>query len=319
MIIPIAGNPYLANAQASIYKKLYSQYIDQLYVYINGNITPDVMQYNIDLFTEMGATVLSKPKAVGHGQALTAMVNICEQDYIMFSEEDFFVFEPSYIERWFNKVESNVVGAVVSRRQAISEKMVPIVNNRFHLHDLLHERQPCFEPCLCILPKKILLKTDVDFRWQKFPKGIFIKELDHTCSQVEDMDIFAWFSIQLRSVGCTFHYEPQHRCSHPLTESSPMTPWIHFGNTHGIMESHLMQGPPPKPLFSYESASIIEWQIALWDSFAELFPIKNNHECVYFNNVYREKIQEYVRGRKLNEANINKNKLIIARRFQPCL
>ena len=320
LLMPHAGNPFIANAQVAAYTKLYKKNVDKLYVYTNGSIPPDLTQYNIDIFTQLDALVLNNNRNMEHGSVLSALVNICTDDHIMFIEDDFFVLQSNNIVRWFTMIEKQAVDAVVSPRLYLSDGLQIAAMKKFNLQGTPYQEQPCFWPCLCIISKDSLEKTNKLFSSFNLDKGDVVRELDFICQTREFFDTFGWFSLELRSMGYVFHYEDQNRVSVPLTINDYDISWIHFGNIHGIMQSHLINRPlsnrTPELL---EHRISKEWQVALWASFCELFPIPKEHKCSYFNDFYMKNIQEYIQEKELNEANINKNKLIIAHIFKPIL
>ena len=228
-ILPTTGDPYTCKAFLACYKKYWKNEVDTLRVYINAEMSDDLLEYVVGIFEEEGAIVQCERARAGHGKPLDVLVSECTEDYIYITEDDFFVFEPGVVDRWFRTVEEGAYDAVGSMRGCCSLEMCDRIAARFRLSDKLIQ-QPNFWPCLYVGTKESLQQVQRGFGPKNWKANEVIPELGYTVPASTGGDTFVSASIELRAQGLRFFQEDQHRIIDVFIRRDTDPKWIHVGS-----------------------------------------------------------------------------------------
>jgi hypothetical protein len=304
VVLPTPGDPFIAGLWVSTFKKFWKSEVDQLYVLVNAATPPEVFQCAVDIYQDAGAIVLQHPNGyMGHGFALTELVQRVKEDLILFVEDDFYILSNGNVNRWFQQVEGNVVDCVASYRGCCTDSWRQRIVDRFGITGELAV-QPNFWPSLCVTKKSDLERTDMFFDSKGFPPGTYIKELDWTTPETVCGDTFVWMSIQLRALNLRFEILNQNRLIDVIYSKQRKPPWVHIGSTP-LMYEYIIdkEGVPwgnrnaaPKKLTPAPDAGILQdWvRRASFGYFVnERFPIKKDSPASFFNSEYRNSLNRW--------------------------
>lgn len=333
ILLPTTGDPFICSAWIASYKKFQQQYIDKLYVCINSPLEDVVYNYLVEIFEEIDASIISHRKFLDHGPAITKLVEICQEDYIFLSEDDFYVQQQGIIHEWFKMVETGLVDVVGSSRGCVGNEIIDAAARKFKLSGK-EARQPSLWPALLVVSTDNLKRTDMNFAGKRFNAGEYVPELDFTPTQTTGGDTFVWASIQLRALGFKIHTIPHHRWIDVLRERNIPPAWIHVGSSSSSLNGHLLDEnmiPICDPDISYTAPrnfpsvpdrgiqEHFEAKFAGWAVFNELFPIPIDRQAAFFNKKYRDAVNRSINGCGLFVNNVNLNKSLMKRIIAPTI
>lgn len=222
--------------------------VDTLYVLLNGDTERPIAEYIKSQFQELpNASVEYVPGMIQHGTSLAMMTKKCEEELIMFIEDDGYIFKPGVVSEMFSHIESGDYDIVGSPRVSSSMEIQRVVAKKCNI-DLSTpgDTGVAFWPNFFFCKREDLLKTDLDFNAKGWDKGQYIKEIDWTVEPDSDMvrgDTFVWGSIQLRALGLKCLSVPQYHL-HPEWKSEKRekvnvwdgkAPWMHAGSLSGSL------------------------------------------------------------------------------------
>lgn len=316
MLLPTCGDPYITQGWVDNYKKFCSKHVDQLHVFVNSLAPDPVFDFVVRQFEEVGANVIKRRQMSNHGAALTRLVQETQEDILFFNEEDFLVFDPSVLNKWYRLVESGKYGLVGSMRGCCRDELIQACVRKFNLKGP-ETRQPNFWPALVVVKRSDVLKTDLCFIGPQHKKGVCLPQIDYTPH--EDMgggDTFAWMSMQLRSLGLKVKQIYQHRFGELVRSNEDSRPWIHLGGGSSTLNGRLLnkdmtplgKGPAIKKLHIPEGGLVqdFERKIGWWKAMREAYPIPSDDPASYFNKVYSDAINRSVQLYKLNPKEVDR-------------
>jgi hypothetical protein len=331
MLLPTAGDPYIVKAWIVSYKKYCQQYVDQLYVNLNTTAGDEVFNYVVSLFEELDAKIITHRNLTDHGPAITEMMDICTEDVVFLTEDDFYLQIPDQLDKWFKNVEEGDVGALGSMRGCVNDEIIQATARKFNLKDK-EAYQTNFWPALFVAKREDLMKTDKNFGSKTFKAGELIEELDFTPVAESGADTFVWASIQLRAQGLYIHQVPHHRWIDVLHSRLIPPPWIHIGSSSCSLNGFLL-GDDMTSISNVNDTTVRECPIvpdkgirthyeALfsgWSVFRDTFPIPDDSPAAFFNDLYTAAIERNIVGCKLRPNEIEKNKDLYHRILAPLL
>lgn len=329
-LLPTPGDPYISQLWITTFKKFWGKEAGQLYVHLNSGLPKEVFNFSKNLYESIGAKVIcSNDGYKNHGHALTQMFKEVIEDNIFFIEDDFYIQTSGAVNNWFETIETKKVDSIVSYRGCCTESLRQQISSKFNLQDPV-ATQPNFWPCLCIVNKTNLLKTDLWFDSKSFSTGTYIKELDWIVPEDVCGDTFVWMSIQLRALGLTFSYIPQWRFIDALYHNLIPPPWVHSGATP-LLYYHLLdeKGVPlgcinttPRQHTKSPDQGIEEdWgrRIAMGELVYQNFKIPNSSKASFFNDKYIKALDKFASDSNISRTIIDKQRNILQNMLAPTL
>src|SRR3990167_634912 len=158
--IPTPADPFLLKLWFSFYPRWMDE-IDRLYVYVNSDSPKKVIEY-------VEGIVNSYPKTffiyidhqIEHGEALRQMVQLATEDYIMFVEDDAFIFKSGQVNKCFERIKSGEVDAVGSKRGSCSLWLYQRASEKWGIDNSgLGDNGPNFWPNFFFAKREDLLKV----------------------------------------------------------------------------------------------------------------------------------------------------------------
>ena len=245
-LLPTVGDPFILSYWLSFYEKVWKDEVDQLYVRLSHFpwIPNVVMDYTRDLLNRTTRCTWSEAEMENHGPALTHLVNQCQQDLVVFVEEDSFTWKPGHFDAQFKLIESRTTDLVGSPRLSCSQPIWDATEAKYGKleNQPYGDPGPNWWPNGFFIRKADLLRTDMDFANHHWPIGERIAELNLEATNATGMlvgDTMVWMSIQLRALGLRNIDIPQYH-SWPLDlelhDEGPkhlwdgVCPWVHVGS-----------------------------------------------------------------------------------------
>lgn len=202
--LPYPGDPFLLNYWLHFFDTVWGDEIDRLYIHMNSPIEQPVVDYIKSLVdARPKITMIYKSNQIEHGKALDELLEICQEDYIMWVEDDGFIFKKGQVDRCFKALESGEYDIVGSKRGSCHQEILSRGNALWGTETIGEGDSGCnFWPNFFFTRKELLLKTDRDFGAHAWHKGDVIKELgDYTIQDdVAYGDTFVWGSLQLHAM-----------------------------------------------------------------------------------------------------------------------
>lgn len=213
-----AGDPFLAELVLSLWNRHWRDEIDTFYIGYNNHAEVSLSvshEFLRKWEKDPKIRIVYTPHGVGNGVPVTQMLLNSKEDSLVLLEDDAFCFTPGIVDGWFKIVESGQADMVGSARYAAGE-IAEAAKKKYNLdYSGLGDRGFGFWPNFFVCKLSDLLKTDLDFGSNKYPKGKYFKELDHTFENDDFTDTFTWASIQLRYLGLKLWDIPQNH-AHPF-------------------------------------------------------------------------------------------------------
>lgn len=208
-LLPFPGDPFLLNYWLKLYKTYWSDEVDALYILHNSSIQPDVEQYIKKISEDVGANYIYVNHQIEHGDGMKRLLDASNEDYIMFIEDDAFIFRSYQVDKCFELVEKGIVDFVASKRGSCSDEISEVAKRKWNLDYSGFGDQGCnFWPCYFFAHRDIFKGTDYNFGARAWNRGEKIKPLDHIVeSEVVAGDTFVNMSLQLRAKNLSFHSE----------------------------------------------------------------------------------------------------------------
>lgn len=255
-LLPTPGDPFILTYWIKKFREVWQGEVDRLYVCLNmyPHIAEKVLDYDMKMLTQMDKVeVVYVPKMLYHGKALRQLVAYCEEDLLMFIEDDAIVFRPGAIDRAFRMIEKEEAGIVGSPRFSCSQQILDASAEKYGLdYSGYGDKGPNMWPCFFFARREDMLKTNQHYESKGWKKGEYIPELGVTAEDELAGDTFVWVSMQLRAMGLEFAEVPQGH-SHPDDMEfyekgegiwDPLNPWVHIGSLTMTAETLLTEDRP---------------------------------------------------------------------------
>lgn len=309
------GNAFETLFSYTLFKKHWYEEIDRLYINFNNHarVPQEVVgEFLATVSKDPKVHLVYHPEGIGNGPPITELLHIAKEDYILLLEDDFFIFTPGKVDECFKRIESGEVDVLGSPRYAYGE-VADAAQKKYNLdYSGVGDRGFGWWPTGFFCKRSDLLKTDLDFGSNKYPKGQYFKELDHTFSEECYTDTFTWASIQLRYLGVRsadvpqFHADPYEVENKNKGEGNwlDVKPyWIHAGSLSAGWNGYLSGSLPD---VSHESAKKeIETRCAFWTICSE-----SVNGFSDFKDQYRQGIENLITNCQLDRHAIAKKILI---------
>lgn len=312
IMLSACGDPFLTMFVLKLFKERFYDEVDRFYICYNNH-----SQVPQEVVSELVSRIVKEPKVhliyhpsgIGNGMPITEMTKIAKEDLVLLLEDDGFIFTPGVVNKYFQKIESDLCDALGSPRFSCGTEVGEALGKKYNLdYSGYGDVGPTFWPNFFFCKREDLLKTDLNFASVTFKPGEYCKELDYTFKGINHGDTFVWASIQLRALGLRFHNIPQfHASPFEIDEKerddfnwkSGKPFWIHGGSLSAGWGGYLSGIIPD---VSNESAILeMETRCAFWticSNYVEGFE--------EFKKEYQNGIPNLVKNSSLNQGRINK-------------
>lgn len=313
------GDVFLADFTLQLWDKHWRDEIDTMYVgYNNHAEVPTTTAHELIRTWEKDPKVriIYTPHGIGNGTPITQMLLNSKEDSLLLLEDDSYVFTPGVVDEWFEIIETGAEDVVGSPRYSVGE-VAEAAKKKYNLdYSGVGDKGFGWWPSFFVAKREDLLKTDLDFGSNKYPKGQYFKELDHTFENDDFTDTFTWASIQLRYQGLTEYPIPQNHAhpydlenvinkTHMFTNGDPK--YMHGGSLSSGWGGYLNVKTPPVETDMQKQD--IETRVAFWDIVSDS---TNNYKD--FKTEYRWAIEQLKQNAQLNRTRID-NKIQLYRRL----
>lgn len=201
-ILPYPGDPFLLTYWLHLFDKVWGQYVDKLYIYLNSPVEATIIDYIKDLCAKHPKINLQyENHQIEHGEAINRTLDIVQEDLIMLVEDDGFIFKPGIVQTCFNYIESGHYDIVGGKRGSCGFELLEQAKKRWGLnYEGLGDQGPNFWPCFFFCRKELLLKTDRNFGSRLWKAGEYCEPLEFTVTSDQCGDTFVNTSLQLRNL-----------------------------------------------------------------------------------------------------------------------
>lgn len=312
------GDVLLADFTLQLWNTHWRDEIDTMYVgYNNHAEVPKKISYEFLRKWEKDPKVriIYTPHGIGNGNPITQMLLNSKEDLLLLLEDDSYIFTPNVVSTWFEIIESDIVDIIGSPRYSVGE-VADAAKEKYNLdYSGVGDKGFGWWPSFFLCKKADLLKTDLDFGSNEYPKGQYFKELDHTFKENDYTDTFTWASIQLRYLGLREQAIPQNH-THPydLENVNNKTnmfinddpKYLHGGSLSSGWGGYLNVKVPPVETDMQKQD--IETRVAFWSIVDNV-----TEEYEDFKVLYKNAIQRLIIDAKLNRTRID-NKIQLYRK-----
>lgn len=106
-LLPTPGDTFITRYWCRNYERVWRGEVDELLVFANG-ATSDALQ----ALRDVGATIISTPERIGHGEALGRLVRATDADVVVLIEDDAYVRERGAIREHLSRAgEGEILGS----------------------------------------------------------------------------------------------------------------------------------------------------------------------------------------------------------------
>ncbi len=235
-LIPSRGDPITFRLVMYFYEKIWHDEVDKLYINVNSQIDPVVVDFMRKYCTKFPNVVFThSTNALDHGGSITKMFHESTEDNIVLMEDDSFVYGHGMVDKYFQMIEANAVDACGSLRGCCSGEITDRGKLYFELWDeKFAGGELWFWPCFFFCKRSDLLKTDLNFCGKGWKPGEYIAPLQWTTPMEVCGDTMVYMSMQLRALKLRFHDFPN-----PYLVGSPDYQWTHTNSLSSFIESML--------------------------------------------------------------------------------
>lgn len=310
-------DPFVSLLFFKLFKDIWSDEVDKLYVCYNSDIDKKVADYVEKRFKQNPKVIwIYVDHRIGNGEPINRCLNVCGEDLIVLMENDAYVYKKGVLDECFKKIESGEYDAIGSPRGSCSIELYQVSMARFNYPSYKFYPEivwgqspysdvgPHFWPAFFFVKKKDLLRTDRDFGSKNFRAGEYIKELDWTPQNPQSGDTLVWISIQLRARWLRFGYVPQCKLYPEQTrlQDIPSFGWIHVGSLSSGWGGGFLRGWYPDKLDSIGDIMDRETRVAFWTIAANL---EDYREIAEFKKPYLDGIERLIEHYGMDRNRIN--------------
>jgi hypothetical protein len=233
-LLPTPGDPFLVAYWLRNFATWRDE-VDELTVLVNGHSDPAVIADIRERVNALGGRVLTAPRMLGHGEALSVLVEDSRADYLLLCEDDAYIRRPGVVDERFRRLERDEVDIIGSPRGSASMELLRAATAKFgpDPETPSGETGPALWPCLVFAKRDILRATDRNYAAQLWPARTPVPGLGKFKVETSS-DTFGATSYQLRSQGRRIGWESGFRA----TMFGPVKwwverldpPWFHVGS-----------------------------------------------------------------------------------------
>lgn len=238
-LLPTPGDPFLLNLWLKFYESFWADEVDKLYIYVNSPNSLRVFDYiKTRVKRSLNTVFIYSSNLDEHGTILSELVKRSKEDLLMFVEDDGLIFKSGKVKACFDLIETGVVDAVGSKRGSCSQWLYELASKKFGIDNSGYgDNGPNFWPNFFFAKRSDLL-TVTNFAAKTWNTGEPVKYVDCLAPELTTGDTFVEGSLQLRSMGLRFAYEPQYHLmaddaddfSYIRNAFSTEACWLHIGS-----------------------------------------------------------------------------------------
>lgn len=340
-ILPFPGDPYLLTYWLHLFRSIWYDEIDQLYIYFNSPIEEKAVKYVQALSDDPKITLYYTPRQIEHGEAIKhALHELVKEDYVMLVEDDGFVFKKTMVDSCFFQLENGRFDIIGSKRGSCSTEIYNAAMAQFGLSDVgLGDNGPNFWPCFFFAPTPLLRKID-NFAAKAWTKGQVVPYINYIVEpDVVASDTMVEASLQLRSmvpihrIGIVpqYHAHPDdmdhYRNRQFLFDGGAH--WCHIGSLSsgigGILKddqnrplARRLIDPPAgptildhKPVDDFQKREYerrVQWWLTFWQFYTD--SVKGNSTMPELTDLYRLAIDRIIEQYKLSPDRITERQQV---------
>lgn len=305
VLMSSGGNVFESLMVLKLFKERWYEDVDRFYINFNNHAgTPDsaVAEF-LSKIVDPKVHLIYHPEAIGNGPPITELLKICKEDLVMLLEDDGMIFES--IDEEFKRIENGECDLLGSPRYTHGE-VAEAAKLKYNLdYSGLGDRGFGWWPNFFFCKREDLLKTDLDFGSNEYPKGKYFNELNHVFEETCYTDTFTWASIQLRYLGLKSCDIPQHHADPFEVESKAKgennwvtkPKWIHAGSLSSGWGGYLSGNIPE--IQSETNMREIETRVAWWTICSDVDGFDE------FKAEYKKGIENLIVGAKLDRKRID--------------
>jgi hypothetical protein len=313
--LPTPGDPFLLKLWFKYYKR-WCREVDRLYVYVNSDSPREVIEYIQRTVEAFGNTMfIYTDRQIEHGEVLKRLTELATEDYIMFVEDDGFIFKPGKVDACFRRIESGEVDIVGSKRGSCSLWLYQAASLKFGIDNTGYgDNGPNFWPNFFFCKRADLMRTSRQFAAKSWNEGDRILPLGVKAPEFLVSDTFVNGSLELRALGLRVAYENQY---HGNTDDEPdydskrniwdgEAAWLHVGSLssgfHGMLKpDHKIDTEH----FSTEAERLeLERRVAFY--FMALEASQSDNALNTVKAQYNNGLQQLIKGYTLSTSRIAK-------------
>lgn len=258
-LLPTIADPSVLTFWWHFFESVWQDEVDRLYVYVGtDHVSLKILNYIQELVGHHPKVIFKYLQGLNdHGPTLAKAVVDSTEEYLMFVEEDAFIFKKGEVDKYFRKLESGEYDFIGSPRGSVNMNIYNAEMKKFDVPAFEgYDNGPNFWPNFVFTTRDLITKTDLHFNSKDWKKGDYIKELDYIVQDdVESADTFSWMSMQIRSLTNKIGICPQYK-AYPfdpvIAEAKQWTfsdeaGWIHAGSISSGM-GHYLRNKDKTPL-----------------------------------------------------------------------
>ena len=227
-LLPTPGHPFVLSYWLRNFNRVWAGEVDELRVLVNGGTAATV----VPLFYDMGCPYdvrFESEQRIGHGEALSILLEECEADEVVLMEDDAYVRYPGKIRTAFDMRLPGVV--IGSPRGGYSPELGIVASEIWGSSVDGYGLWPCF----LFAERETLLRVRHGFASQTWKPGTTVPGIGRTFTDEMHTDTFSASAFMLRATNPVVHvpqYKELWQKSLP-DDPSVNPPWFHSGGLSG--------------------------------------------------------------------------------------
>jgi len=332
-ILPTPGDPFLLTLWIKFFKEVWCGEIDRLYICVNNDFLVTHDEYISSLIDDLDnvniefVNTYSNPSYIEidrrtHGSAIAHTLSKVTEDFVVFIEDDGFIFKSGYIDYYFSLLENDTYDLIGSPRASCSSIIAEESSKKYYLIDE-EWMQPNWWPCFFFAKKKIFDLTDNNFSERGWAAGdilpIFNVVLDEVCAS----DTMVWMSMQLRNLNLKIGRCPQFH-GNPSDSDDYTTKtglfngsafWMHAGSLSSGLNGFISNKPLPNYCNTYSEKIELERRIAFWSLGLDIYMGGTNRIIDEFALEYSNLLDRLIDGYGLSRERLDASKRMYSELF----
>ena len=335
-LLPCLCDPYILKGWLHLYKTVWKNEVDNLYVLLQGYLEVPIMKECERLVEEAGGiSFLQMGSMMQHGDGIRFLLENCTEDHVVLLEDDAWIIRPGALDEQFKIIETGKTDIIGSTRTSCSPEIIARCVTVFDLSGEGPEHPisvcPNLWPNFLFAKRDDLLATDRNFNANSWKKGEVLELLgDYVCKEDCGSDTFVWASIQLRAMKKRFMYAHQRHCSSDDLKRDGLLrvenlPWVHFGSLSSLMNpgSGLLRDSKHVPIggqsrnvpnehydkYDIPTGREVVRRLSIASNFLESFPLEGG-KFAYFNQIYNDSLKDSLDRFHLNDVQFDEFKKI---------
>lgn len=314
VILPTPGDPFLLQYWLKLYRGVWGQEIDRLYVHLNSPAPADVADYMKTLLDKPKISFRYTDRMIDHGEAIKQILADVTEDYVMLVEDDGLIFDSGMVDWCFRQLESGRFDIVGSKRGSCGAEILEVASKKWKIPMDGYGDQGCnFWPCYFFTKTSILRKIE-NFGAKMWYAGDYVEPLDFYTMKDQAGDTFVEASLILRNMipAERIQIVPQYH-THPddITHSEQkqsiwdgMAHWLHIGSlssgAYNLLDpSRPLPTMPETDFDKREYERRVQWWLTFWEK-RDVMALES------YAQVYKAGIDRIIQGYNLHMKQIRK-------------